>query len=47
LKYILLLYSKEPKLFELNKPLIQNEGYLKSLKEDDEFEIKQKMNDDI
>ena len=47
LKDILLLYSKEPKLFELNKPLIQNEGYLKSLKEDDEFEIKQKMNDDI
>jgi len=47
LKDILLLYSKEPKLFELNKPFIQNEGYLKSLKEDDEFEIKQKMNDDI
>ena len=32
---ILILYSKEPKLFELNKPLIQNEGYVKSLKDDE------------
>ena len=32
---ILMLYSKEPKLFELNKPLIQNEGYVKSLKDDE------------
>ena len=32
---ILALYSKEPKLFEQNKPIIQNEGYIKSLKDDD------------
>jgi len=44
---ILFLYSKEPKLFELNRPLIQNEGYLKSLKEDKDFEISQQINDDI
>ena len=31
---ILALYSKEPKLFEQNKPIIQNEGYIKSLKDD-------------
>jgi spore coat polysaccharide biosynthesis protein SpsF (cytidylyltransferase family) len=31
---ILALYSKEPKLFEQNKPIIQNEGYIKSLKDE-------------
>ncbi len=39
---ILSLYYKEPKLFELNEPLIINEGYLKSLKEDEEFEKNQR-----
>jgi len=34
---ILTLYSKEPKLFEQNKPIIQNEGYIKSLKDDEKF----------
>jgi spore coat polysaccharide biosynthesis protein SpsF len=34
---ILVLYSKEPQLFELNKTDIPNEGFLKSLKEDEEF----------
>jgi spore coat polysaccharide biosynthesis protein SpsF len=34
---ILDLYSKEPKLFEQNKPIIQNEGYVKSLKDDEFF----------
>ena len=32
---IILLYHKEPKLFEINKTYIPNEGYLKSLKEDE------------
>ena len=32
---IILLYKKEPKLFEINKTHIPNEGYLKSLKEDE------------
>ena len=32
---IILLYTKEPKLFEINKTHIPNEGYLKSLKEDE------------
>jgi len=32
---IILLYHNEPKLFEINKTYIPNEGYLKSLKEDE------------
>ena len=38
---ILALYSKEPQLFELNKTHNPNEGFLKSLKEDEEFEKNQ------
>jgi len=37
LEDILNLYSQQPKLFEQNKPVIQNEGYVKSLKDDEEF----------
>jgi spore coat polysaccharide biosynthesis protein SpsF len=37
LEDILNLYSQQPKLFEQNKPVIQNEGYVKSLKNDEEF----------
>jgi hypothetical protein len=33
---ILDLFSNEPKLFEINKNHILNEGYQKSLKEDEE-----------
>jgi len=39
---ILFLYSKEPSIFELNKIQTPNEGYLKSLKEDNEYEIRKK-----
>jgi len=41
------LYSKEPILFQSNKPIIPNEGYLKSLEEDKEFEIRKEMNEKI
>ena len=34
---ILDLFSKEPELFEINKNQIPNEGYQKSLKEDEEY----------
>ena len=34
---IISLYDKEPELFELNKEYDLDEGYLKSLKEDEEF----------
>jgi len=44
---ILTLYSKEPILFQSNKPIIPNEGYLKSLEEDKEFEIRKEMNEKI
>jgi spore coat polysaccharide biosynthesis protein SpsF len=37
LRDILELVEKEPQLFQMNKDLIPNEGYLKSLKEDEEF----------
>jgi spore coat polysaccharide biosynthesis protein SpsF len=37
LEDILDLYSQQPKLFEQNEHIIQNEGYMKSLKDDEEF----------
>ena len=34
---ILEIFSKDPKLFEINKNHMPNEGYLKSLMEDEKF----------
>ena len=36
IKDILEIYKKEPKLFEINQNYVTDEGYLKSLKEDEE-----------
>jgi len=41
---ILRLFSIEPKLFEINKNQLQNEGYQKSLNEDEEY-LKSKKKD--
>lgn len=42
---IIMLYNNEPKIFEINKTHIPNEGYLKSLKEDNIFEKNEKNNE--
>ena len=44
LKHILSLYQQEPSLFNINTSVNRSEGYLKSLKEDEEF-IKQNKHD--
>jgi spore coat polysaccharide biosynthesis protein SpsF len=42
---ILNLLEKEPKLMEMNAGIIRNEGYLKSLAEDEDFLQNRKLND--